>query len=316
MKLNIGCGYNLLSGYTNIDLNPETPAGKIMPAHNLDFADAVVEEIKALQLIEHLGFFKTRYFLAECRRILEPGGRLIIETPDIAKTFENFLNGDCEAKEAALGWVYGSETKGMSHLYCFPADLLAAIIKTAGFEIVESAAFYFQPNRPALRFIAVKKKSPEADLEANLRKRLLSAEIPFFEDEIIISEQEKVIKSLLSALSPDEALRQAVCSAEITGEYFSLSPFGNEGNSVRQAVCDCLLERNLQGYLMMRLKKNAVNGFFTPADFNSVFAAGLDYLNRVISGKPPFVPAPAPKIKIFSRACAEDYCFKNRLFCK
>jgi hypothetical protein len=234
MKLNIGCGYNRIAGYINIDSSPGAPADKIMSAHDLDFSTASVEEIKALQLIEHLGFFKTKYFITECRRVLEPGGRLIIETPDIAKTFEIFLNGGEDIKEAALGWVFGSETKGMSHLYCFPADLLADVIKEAGFEIIEAGSFYFQPNRPALRFEAIKKNSHEADLSATLRKHLLLTNIPDFDDEVIVSEQEKVIKSLISAKSPGAALEQAVCSAEIAGQYFDLNPSGDGADCGRK----------------------------------------------------------------------------------
>jgi SAM-dependent methyltransferase len=313
MKLNIGCGYNRLKGYINIDSNADTPADKIMPAHNLDFAGASVEEIKALQLIEHLGFFKTKYFLSECRRVLEPGGRLIIETPDIAKTFELFLKGGEAQKESALGWVYGGETKGMNHLYCFPAELLAKLLKEAGFEIIESAGFYFQTDRPALRFKVIKKDSKNADLASALRKRLLSENIPCFEDEIIVSEQEKVIKSLLSAQSPDAALRQAVYSAEIVFEYFGLELSGGAGDFVRKAVCGRLLEDNLQGRLTAELEKKAVNGVFSDKDFNSVFAAGLDYLDCFISGKSAVGPPPAQKIKIFSRAAAEDFRLKKWL---
>lgn len=315
MKLNIGCGYNRLEGYINIDSNADTPADKIMPAHNLDFADGSIEEIKALQFIEHLGFFKTKYFLTECRRVLQPGGGLLIETPDITKAFEIFLNGDEAQKEAVLGWVYGSETPGMNHLYCFPADLLAKLLKEAGFEIIESADFYFQTARPALRFKAVKKDSQNADLAATLRKCLLSANIPCFENEVIISEQEKVIKSLISAESPDAALEQAVYSAEIAGQYFGLKPSGDGADFGRKAVCDRLIEGNFQGCLMEELGKKAVNGIFTDEDFNSVFDTGLNYLNCLVPVRlrRRRGPAPAQKIKIFSRAAAEDFCLKKWL---
>ena len=74
MKLNIGCGYNCLDGWLNVDISPDSAADRLMPAHDLDFHDGSVSEIKALQLIEHLGFFKARYFLSECWRVLEPGG--------------------------------------------------------------------------------------------------------------------------------------------------------------------------------------------------------------------------------------------------
>ena len=132
MKLNIGCGYDYLAGHVNIDNGADSLADKKMDACLLDFGDASAGEIKASQLIEHLGFFKTKYFLAECRRALEPGGLLVLETPLIEKTFELFLRGGRTEKEAALGWIYGSESAGMGHLYCFPEELLKELAAEAG----------------------------------------------------------------------------------------------------------------------------------------------------------------------------------------
>ncbi|MBI4802226.1 MAG: methyltransferase domain-containing protein [Elusimicrobia bacterium] len=87
MKLNIGCGYNYLRGYVNLDASRDSLADKFMEAHQLGFDDGSAEEIKASQLIEHLGFFRTKYFLAECYRVLKDGGVLTLETPHIEKTF-------------------------------------------------------------------------------------------------------------------------------------------------------------------------------------------------------------------------------------
>jgi len=94
VRLNIGCGWNYLAGWVNLDSSADSAADRRMMAHDLDFPEASVQEIKALQLIEHLGFFKAKYFLAECWRVLVPGGRLTLETPDIEKTFRAFLDGE------------------------------------------------------------------------------------------------------------------------------------------------------------------------------------------------------------------------------
>ena len=88
-----------------------------------------------------------------------------LETPHIEKTFEIFLAGDHAVKEAALGWVYGSETPGMNHLYCFPEELLADSLEEAGFERGRKRGIIFQPSRPALRFRGGKKEQRKSRAE-------------------------------------------------------------------------------------------------------------------------------------------------------
>lgn len=198
MKLNIGCGYTYLKGYVNIDSEEGSVADRRMEAHSLYFDDGSAEEIKADQLIEHLGFFKARYFLAECYRVLEPGGLLTIETPHIEKTFEEFLKGDRAVRESALGWVYGSECRGMEHRYCFPAELLEELLAGAGFKLAKNETFDYQPHRPSLRLAARKMGGPAADLEAALRRELVLGGAVPFGDEYAVSELEKLITAALS----------------------------------------------------------------------------------------------------------------------
>jgi hypothetical protein len=53
MKLNIGCGYNYLKDFLNIDLDSNSLADRIMEAHDLDVESCLAEEIVASQIIEH-----------------------------------------------------------------------------------------------------------------------------------------------------------------------------------------------------------------------------------------------------------------------
>ena len=91
MKLNVGCGYRKLEGYINIDTDKNVKPDFVMDAYDLDFDDAKFNEVRAAQVIEHLGFFKTKYFLSEASRTLKKDKYLIIETPHIEKSFELFL---------------------------------------------------------------------------------------------------------------------------------------------------------------------------------------------------------------------------------
>jgi len=275
MKLNIGCGYNRLEGWLNLDASQDSAADRIMPAHDLAFPDASVSEIKAQQLVEHLGFFRTRFFLSECWRVLVPGGALILETPHIEKTFGIFLAGDRPAKEAALGWIYGSETPGMNHLYCFPDDLLAEIIAGAGFQVKNRSEFDFQPYRPALRIEAVKKTGEKAALSAALRRRLLDQGLAVFGDELESAGLEQVIGALLSAAgNPAKGLEQALYSAPAALEYFTLQEENEERASREAAACARLAGWNVQGRLAEIFRAACARGLPAQAAFSEAVAAG------------------------------------------
>ena len=133
MKLNIGCGKVYKEGFVNIDAFDKSVADKIMDADNLDFLNDSVDEIYAGQLIEHLGIIKSIYTLSEWFRVLKPGGILTVETPFIEESFKRFLKGDRETKKVLINWIYGLDTEGMTHKFCFPEDLLEEVLNRAGF---------------------------------------------------------------------------------------------------------------------------------------------------------------------------------------
>lgn len=285
MKLNIGCGYNRFEGCLNLDSSPASAADRVMPAHDLAFPPASVEEIKALQLVEHLGFFRTRFFLSECWRVLVTGGVLTLETPHIEKTFGVFLNGDRRAKEAALGWVYGSETPGMNHLYCFPGDLLAELLAETGFEVRNLSDYEYQPYRPALRIEAVKKGGERAALNAALRRRLLDKGLPVFGDELESAGLERVIAGLLSAAGdPARALEQALYCAPAALEYFTLEEENEERASREAAACARLAGWNAQGRMAGVFRGAAGRGLGPAEAYAEALGYGRELLALALAG--------------------------------
>jgi hypothetical protein len=133
MKLNIGCGKTYRDGFINIDAFDQTVADRIMPADNLKFPSNSIDEIEACQLIEHLGVSNTIYALAEWFRVLEPNGKLLLETPDLITSFKRFIGGNRETRKAVISWIYGLETLGMSHKFCFPDELIVELLEKNGF---------------------------------------------------------------------------------------------------------------------------------------------------------------------------------------
>lgn len=80
-RLNIGCGYDVRPGWINADLVPVDPRVVQVDAssHGWPWPDERFERVEAIDLIEHLE--RPMAFLAECWRVLTPGGTLLVRGP-------------------------------------------------------------------------------------------------------------------------------------------------------------------------------------------------------------------------------------------
>lgn len=113
IKLNLGCGSRLLSGYINVDMDSldslkaryplqEFPQDIEMYNYdifNLPFPDSSVAEIRADSLIEHLSFLEEPKFFYEVKRALYPGGILQLSTPDFEEAIKLWISAKDEWKE-------------------------------------------------------------------------------------------------------------------------------------------------------------------------------------------------------------------------
>ena len=85
MKLNIGCGFNKLDGYLNVDQFPECAPDVLWNLEQTPwpFAESSVDELVAHHVLEHLGQ-ETKVFFAiikELYRLMRHGGVLRIIVP-------------------------------------------------------------------------------------------------------------------------------------------------------------------------------------------------------------------------------------------
>lgn len=89
MRLNLGAGTDIQGDYVNVDF---LALPGIDVVHNLmlfpwPFKDGEADYIRAIDVLEHLDHYTEDYeptvikFIEECHRILQPGGKLFIQTP-------------------------------------------------------------------------------------------------------------------------------------------------------------------------------------------------------------------------------------------
>lgn len=89
-KLQVGGGMHPKSGWLNADII----AGDIYldATKTFPFPDNSFDYVFAEHFIEHLSRRQGDFFLSECKRIIKPGGKVRLSTPDLAKVVQIYLN--------------------------------------------------------------------------------------------------------------------------------------------------------------------------------------------------------------------------------
>lgn len=164
VKLNLGCGINLLPGFTNVDkfitaedmLRGTTthegiwkhalwPKGaKFLQADMLalPFKDNSVDYIESLEALEHLPYKDVEKALFEMYRVLKPGGELCVCVPDMddmaAVWIEQVASKDGWDPYAFFGLVqqfYGNQLHdGEFHKSTFNEKYLKGLLNAVGFD--------------------------------------------------------------------------------------------------------------------------------------------------------------------------------------
>jgi predicted SAM-dependent methyltransferase len=82
-KLNLGCAFNKIDGFINIDKSRKSYADKIIdlekPRCLKEFKDNSIEEIVSIHILEHIKNIIP--LMNECYRVLKKGGKMLIIVP-------------------------------------------------------------------------------------------------------------------------------------------------------------------------------------------------------------------------------------------
>ena len=104
-KLHLGCGDHLLDGWLNTDLRPRVPGVLPLDATRpLPFPDGSLDYIFSEHVIEHMPYPQGCRLLAECQRILKPGGTIRFATLDFAFLVALYNSEKTALQQAYLDW--------------------------------------------------------------------------------------------------------------------------------------------------------------------------------------------------------------------
>jgi len=162
-RLNVGCGNYRMNYWINLDSSPNVPAD--IHADALEYLSGcevgTFDAIYAGHMLEHLGYGDAMQFLAECYRVLSPGGNLGILVPDTREIMFRWLNGMVDEVEWPQNvWRPVSDLDEVCHLFLY-SDIqesphrwawelktLARAMQRAGFVNLRQIDRYHDPRIP------------------------------------------------------------------------------------------------------------------------------------------------------------------------
>lgn len=152
-KLNLGAGGALLDGWLNTDRDPAPGAVYLDVTARFPLPDAVFHHVLVEHVIEHVTLEAGRHMLRECARVLAPGGRVRVSTPDLERIAALLSDGGDPAAQRYVTWAAGAFSAGQrgnpaalvvnnafrnwGHAFLYDEDTLRTALADAGFvEIV------------------------------------------------------------------------------------------------------------------------------------------------------------------------------------
>lgn len=160
-RLNLGCGDKILPDYVNVDVAP-TRAGKapdvLCDLRNLaPFETGSCDEVLAVHVVEHFWRWEVVDVLREWVRVLRPGGRMVLECPNLLTACEELLRDPVAgARTGAEGqrtmWVFYGDPAWQDPLMChrwnYTPQSLREVMEEAGLANVRQEPAQFKLREP------------------------------------------------------------------------------------------------------------------------------------------------------------------------
>lgn len=156
-KLQIGSGINHYEGWLNTDYDAGIPGVLQMDATKFfPFEDNLFDYIFCQHMIEHISYQDGQFMLKECLRVLKPGGKVRISTPNLAMVCGLYTTAPNELQRSYMDWskatwvpeapkatpafVINNFFRNWGHQFIYDKETLREAIERVGFREVQDFA--------------------------------------------------------------------------------------------------------------------------------------------------------------------------------
>jgi SAM-dependent methyltransferase len=154
LKLQLGCGGNILPGWLNTDSVPLPSVDYLDFTRRFPFVDGVFSAVFCEHTIEHIEKDQAVTMITEVFRVLRPGGAFRVVTPSLENLARMVLAPDSDATRKYLGWsrqfmrnpgatladAINLSFYGHGHRHVYAVDELRDLLQKAGFDPPKSMA--------------------------------------------------------------------------------------------------------------------------------------------------------------------------------
>ncbi|MGE3771135.1 MAG: methyltransferase domain-containing protein [Bdellovibrionales bacterium] len=161
VRLNLGCGDKILENYINVDFVSERKDNKVdmqCDLRALTFPQNYADEMMSIHVIEHFYPWEAEEMLRHWITILKPGGKLILECPNILSAAKALLADPVRAAKAegkdgqlAMWPLYGDPSWRdplMCHKWGYTPVTLIDLLQKCGFKNVRQEPAQFKQRDP------------------------------------------------------------------------------------------------------------------------------------------------------------------------
>ena len=134
MKLELGAGPDAAPGYLHTDIRRLPGVDVVCTSARLPFADGALAEVYGRHTLEHCTASEGRDVVAECLRVLQPGGTVYVVVPNVEAHVWQWVTGNREHSQAGF-WGWQTHPRDV-HKWGYCWESLRDLLVSCGFEAV------------------------------------------------------------------------------------------------------------------------------------------------------------------------------------